>query len=67
MNKNRNKELTENPYQVFYDNYMDTNAGTECTGLIPEYSDGREEWDEYHEIFEFTPWSTWKEEDGTEE
>ena len=24
-----------NPYNVFYDNYLNTNATTECTGLLP--------------------------------
>ena len=25
---------TKNPYHIYYDNYLDTNACTECTGLI---------------------------------
>ena len=25
---------TQNPYHIYYDNYLDTNACTECTGLI---------------------------------
>ena len=24
---------TQNPYHIYYDNYLDTNACTECTGL----------------------------------
>ena len=25
---------TQNPYHIYYDNYLDTNACTECTGLM---------------------------------
>ena len=35
------------------DNYLNTNACTECTGLIPSLSEDAEEWDAYREIFDF--------------
>ena len=50
--RNRNPE---NPYGVFYDNYLDTNACTECTGLMPAAAENRDDWDAYREIFDFTP------------
>ena len=28
----------QNPYHIYYDNYLDTNACTECTGLINQES-----------------------------
>ena len=33
---------TQNPYHIYYDNYLDTNACTECTGLINHGIDSRE-------------------------
>lgn len=45
----------QNPFGVFYDNYLDTTACTECTGLMPKAARNREEWDAYREIFDFTP------------
>lgn len=45
----------KNDYNVEYNNYMDTNASTECTGLMYHPADDRDEWDDYHEIFNFTP------------
>lgn len=49
------KENSENPYRIYYEDYLDTNACTECTGLIPgEAADG-EEWEAYREIFNFLP------------
>ena len=45
----------QNPFGVFYDNYLDTAACTECTGLMPKAARNREEWDAYREIFDFTP------------
>lgn len=47
----KNKE--KNPFRVSYDNYLNTNACTECTGLIPSLSEDAEEWDAYREIFDF--------------
>lgn len=44
-----------NPYHVYYENYLDTNACTECTGLIPCEAHSREEWDSYRDIFDFSP------------
>lgn len=46
-----NKE--KNPFQVSYDNYLNTNACTECTGLIPSLSENAGEWNAYREIFDF--------------
>ena len=34
----------QNPYNVFYNNYMNTNATTECTGLGYRMPDNSEEW-----------------------
>ena len=34
---------TQNPYHIYYDNYLDTNACTECTGLINHGIDSREQ------------------------
>lgn len=44
-----------NPYRVYYDNYMNTNAATEVTGLICSGAYSHEEWDAYREIFNFEP------------
>lgn len=43
-----------NPYNIQYDNYLDTNACTECTGLMHRAPDGRREWDAYRDVFDFT-------------
>ena len=45
----------DNPYHVSYENYLDTNACTECTGLMPNGADGLEEWEAFREIFDFIP------------
>ena len=45
----------ENTYNVYYENYLDTNACTECTGLIPRESPHREDWEKYLDIFDFLP------------
>lgn len=46
-------EKKENLYQVFYDNYLTTNACTECTGLIPSLAEDASEWNAYRDIFDF--------------
>lgn len=53
--KSKQEEKTEkNPYQVFYDNYMETTSSdTECTGLIPSGSKDQQDWEEYKDIFHF--------------
>lgn len=51
----KKQEKKENPYQIDYENYMDTNACTECTGLMYESAEDPEEWDAYREIFDFFP------------
>ena len=38
---------TKNPYHINYKNYLDTNACTECTGLINHGS--------FRQIFDFMP------------
>lgn len=53
MNQKKNREYQENPYHISYDNYSDTNAATECTGLIYSAAENGEEWERYHEIFDF--------------
>lgn len=55
--KHMDQEFTKknsNPYHVYYENYLDTNACTECTGLMPKAAEDREEWNSYQEIFNFT-------------
>ena len=34
-------EKKKNPYNVYYENYLDTNACTECTGLMPRAARSR--------------------------
>lgn len=46
---------TQNSYHIYYDNYLDTNACTECTGLINHGIDSREQWDSFRQIFNFIP------------
>ncbi len=48
------KENTNNPYHISYENYLDTNACTECTGLMYQAAADREEWDAYRDVFDFT-------------
>lgn len=57
MEKKKTQD-NKNAYNVMYNNYMDTNASTECTGLMYHPADDREEWDDYHDIFNFTPSGT---------
>ena len=47
-------EREANPYHVYYENYLDTNACTECTGLMPKAVPDREQWDAYRDVFDFT-------------
>lgn len=47
--------MEKKDYGINYENYMDTNAATEVTGLIPAGDYGAEEWDSYREIFDFEP------------
>lgn len=54
-NQNPDTPSNKNPYNIHYDNYLDTPACTECTGLMYRAADGRQEWDAYREIFDFTP------------
>ena len=54
MEKEDYKERN-NPYHIYYKNYLDTNACTECTGLMNTAARDHEEWDAYREIFDFKP------------
>ena len=47
------EKSTKNPYHINYKNYLDTNACTECTGLINHGIDSREQWDSFRQIFDF--------------
>lgn len=47
-------EKKKNPYTVYYENYLDTNACTECTGLMPRAARSRERWDAFRDVFDFT-------------
>lgn len=47
--------MSDKDYRVSYDNYMNTNAATEVTGLIPSGEYSRKEWDAYRDIFNFEP------------
>ena len=49
------KNNCQNPYNVCYDNYLNTNACTECTGLISTPAKDNEEWENYRKIFDFIP------------
>ena len=51
----REQSLLQNPYNIFYDNYLNTNATTECTGLGYPMPDNLEEWDAYRQVFDFLP------------
>lgn len=44
-----------NPYNIYYDNDLDTAAGTECTGLIYRAACSLEEWENYKNIINFIP------------
>ena len=54
MEKRPDNNKDPNPYNISYENYLDTNACTECTGLMQGPASGKEEWDMYREIFDFT-------------
>lgn len=49
------KNNCQNPYNICYDNYLNTNACTECTGLICTPAKDDDEWDNYRKIFDFIP------------
>ena len=42
-------------YNICYDNYLNTNACTECTGLICTPAKDNDEWESYRKIFDFIP------------
>ena len=45
------KNNCQNPYNICYDNYLNTNACTECTGLICTPAKDNDEWESYRKIF----------------
>ena len=51
----KRKNSCQNPYNVCYDNYLNTNACTECTGLICTPAKDNDEWENYRKIFDFIP------------
>ncbi len=51
----RKKTKTSNPYHICEDDFLSTNACTECTGLMPTPPEDGEEWETYQDIFHFTP------------
>lgn len=53
--KDPQEKNAKNPYHIQYKNYLDTNACTECTGLINHGIDSREQWDSFRQIFDFAP------------
>lgn len=44
---------SDHKYGISYENYMNTNACTECTGLMANPASGKEEWDAYQDVFRF--------------
>ena len=44
---------SDNLYNISYENAMDTDACTECTGLIYTAAENGEEWETYQEIYDF--------------
>ena len=56
------KNNCQNPYNICYDNYLDTTACTECTGLIPISVHSLDEWENYKDVFNFLPASPAKSE-----
>jgi hypothetical protein len=55
LKKDTSEKNESNPYEIHYDNYLDTNASTECTGLMYRPSENFEEWERYHDVFNFYP------------
>ena len=53
--KDPQEKNAKNPYHIQYKNYLDTNACTECTGLINHGIDSREQWESFRQIFDFMP------------
>ena len=45
----------KNPYHINYKNYLDTNACTECTGLITHGIASRELCESFRQIFDVVP------------
>lgn len=49
------QDSSADPYNINYDNYLDTAANTECTGLIHRAAEDLEEWENYKDIVNFIP------------
>ena len=49
------QSVLQNPYNIFYDNYLNTNATTECTGLGYRMPTNLEEWNSCRQVFDFLP------------
>ena len=49
------KNNCQNPYNICYDNYLNTNACTECTGLICTPAKDNDEWESYRKILILSP------------
>ncbi len=47
--------MSDKDYRIFYNNYMNTHAATEATGLIQSSICSDEEWDSYRDVFNFEP------------
>lgn len=45
---------SDNQYNISYENAMDTNACTECTGLIYSAAENGDEWETYQDIYDFS-------------
>lgn len=48
------KKEASNPYNIYYDNYLDTDACTECTGLMPTPAVNFDERENYQQVFNYT-------------
>lgn len=53
MNKKSDSANSDHKYGISYENYMDTNACTECTGLMVNPASSKEEWETYQDVFRF--------------
>ena len=45
----------QNPYNIYYDNYLNTKAATECTGLGYRMALDLDQWNAYRTVFDFLP------------
>lgn len=59
----KQQETSADPYHIHYETNLDTNACTECTGLMPYGTETSMEWDSFREIFDFFPQAHPREQD----